>query len=155
MISSGSAIPRRSGGSGSIRGFSLIQTDETLVAIDYLNTSGARFELGLNDVFGSQDGDRLSGSAAADVLRPGAGRLDRMSGGDGADVFVFGAETANGSRETDIITDYVAGQDTIDLGGTGIAATREMTGRLRLELEGDGDILWVYGVDSFDEITFA
>lgn len=130
------------------------QTDETLLMVDYFNRTGARFELDGNDVFGTRDSDRLVGTEGDDMLRSLGGQLDVLTGGQGADVFVFGTETRNGIRESDTITDYQMGVDVIDLGSASIASFREMNGRVRLELDGDGDVITVHGVSKLSDITF-
>lgn len=63
-----------------------------------------------NDVLAGAAGDDvLQGGAGDDVLIDGAG-ADRLSGGAGKDVFVFRQD-----GDTDVITDFKAGADRIDL----------------------------------------
>lgn len=108
----------------------------------------------LNVISGSARNDHIKGTDDAEILTSGVGRVDRMTGDGGADQFVFHDETSNGRRETDVITDYQVGLDALDLGEAEIADFREYNGKVRLELEGDGDVIWVFGADSIDEITF-
>ncbi|UWR70742.1 hypothetical protein K4K95_20055 (plasmid) [Phaeobacter inhibens] len=67
----------------------------------------------LGDVI-TTDGGRISGTGAADVLAGGIGAV--LSGGAGADVFVLrpAEEGRSGSLR---ITDFEAGQDSLDLSG--------------------------------------
>ena len=65
---------------------------------------------------GSGGNDVLSGLGGNDILFGGAGR-DTMTGGAGNDVFRYTAvnETGTSSTARDVITDFVRGQDRIDL----------------------------------------
>jgi Ca2+-binding RTX toxin-like protein len=71
---------------------------------------------GANLLDGGSGNDTLSGGAGADTLVGGLG-VDQLTGGAGADVFVFRTETdsANFAAIADVITDFVQGQDRIDL----------------------------------------
>ncbi len=106
-------------------------------------------------VVGTDGNDRLTGSVGADLVLSLGGRNDIVFGGDGADVFRFGSETGNGVRERDQIRDYQPGLDVIDLGGATIAAIKETPSQVRLELAGDGDTIFISGIGSFDQISFA
>ncbi|AMW35851.1 hypothetical protein HEQ62_10535 [Haematospirillum jordaniae] len=68
-----------------------------------------------NHLQGGTGADVLVGGAGSDVLDGGAG-ADTLTGGSGADRFVFAsaAETVG-----DVITDFEAGEDRIDLSGAG------------------------------------
>jgi serralysin len=71
-----------------------------------------------NDVLvGGQADDRLSGGDGNDVLIGGFG-TDVMTGGNGKDVFVFNrkADSLRGNP-SDSITDFVIGEDRVDLSG--------------------------------------
>ena len=70
-----------------------------------------------NDLLiGSGGNDTLSGGNGNDTLRGGAG-VDSLTGGAGSDVFDFDfiSESGVGVGLRDIITDFVQGQDRIDL----------------------------------------
>lgn len=78
--------------------------------------------LGIENVFGSNFNDRLTGGATAnvlqglngnDVLSGGAGN-DALAGGAGNDVFVFNS-ALNAATNRDTITDFLAINDTIQL----------------------------------------
>lgn len=76
--------------------------------------SGFRHVIGSNlaDVLTGDDADNnLSGSGGVDRLTGGLG-IDTLTGGSGKDVFVFNT-LAEGAG--DIITDFVRGQDKIEL----------------------------------------
>jgi Ca2+-binding RTX toxin-like protein len=71
---------------------------------------------GNNLLVGGAGNDSLSGGAGNDTLRGGAG-VDTLTGGAGNDVFDFDAVSESGTDVDlrDIITDFVKGQDRIDL----------------------------------------
>jgi D-alanyl-D-alanine carboxypeptidase len=70
-----------------------------------------------NDMLWGRDGDdRLSGGAGKDLLMGGLG-ADTMSGGAGADVFVFRSAGQSPIFAGDVIRDFQAGVDRIDLSG--------------------------------------
>jgi Ca2+-binding RTX toxin-like protein len=65
-----------------------------------------------NDILrGGTGQDRLNGNSGKDTLHGGDG-ADTLTGGGGDDVFVFDSSDA---YEMDVITDFTAGQDRIDL----------------------------------------
>lgn len=84
-------------------------------------------EAGADSLSGGGGNDRLDGAAGLDALFGGAGRdvliggagKDVMSGGAGADTFVFRAtgDSAAARANADVITDFRAGTDRIDLRG--------------------------------------
>jgi Ca2+-binding RTX toxin-like protein len=89
------------GGSGS----------DTLVSIE--NLTGSNY----NDrLTGNTGANRLNGGSGNDTLTGGAGK-DQLSGGSGNDTFDFNAlaEMGTSSATWDLITDFVRGQDKIDL----------------------------------------
>lgn len=100
------------GGSGS----------DTLSGIEHLRGSNNADQLTGNtlgnQLYGYGGNDVLSGGSGADILVGGAGR-DSLSGGLGNDLFDFNALSEMGTTSTtrDIITDFVRGQDRIDLAG--------------------------------------
>ncbi len=71
-----------------------------------------------NILTGGAGNDTLSGGAGNDTLIGGAGK-DKLTGGSGKDVFVFKTLSEMGVSATsrDVITDFVRGQDKIDLRG--------------------------------------
>lgn len=81
--------------------------------------------------------DRLKGGAGDDVLEGGAGR-DKLVGGAGADAFVFGP---NGGR--DIVTDFEAGVDVIDLSAYEGAFAKMKGEKIFI----DGDVIRLKNVD--------
>ncbi|MFV0408805.1 MAG: calcium-binding protein [Paracoccus sp. (in: a-proteobacteria)] len=108
--------------------------------------------LGNDLIDGDHGNDRLIGSSGNDLLRGGVG-ADTMTGGAGEDVFVFAPGDKGG---VDIITDFVAGTDKVDLSlfpgnltwtggealsGLGRAELRvlERAQGSRLIIDGDGD----------------
>jgi Ca2+-binding RTX toxin-like protein len=87
--------------------------------------SGSDTLIGIENLTGSNYNDRLTGNAGAnslsggsgnDTLTGGAGK-DQLTGGTGNDTFDFNALTEMGtsSATRDIVTDFVRGQDKIDL----------------------------------------
>ena len=97
----------------------------------------------------------LVGTGANELIHAGAGRLDVLTGGGGADVFVYGAETANGMRETTRITDYHAGEDRIDLGGAEIVKFQASAASVLLWVGEDRDQILLSGVTAFDDLAFV
>ncbi|MBO4400722.1 MAG: hypothetical protein J5809_02635 [Selenomonadaceae bacterium] len=71
---------------------------------------------GKDSVYGGEGTDKLFGDAGNDTLIGGKGN-DCLTGGAGADVFYY--ESGDGS---DVITDYVSGQDKIKI-GSGVTVT--------------------------------
>lgn len=130
------------------QGASVIQTDESRLAIGSLQRVGARPRL----VLGTAGNDRLVGSDADEVILPLAGRMDVMSGGGGADVFKFGPELANGVRETRYVTDFEPGIDRIDLGGATVHAHQLYGDRVVLHVGADRDVITVSGATSIEQL---
>ncbi|MCP1167768.1 ExeM/NucH family extracellular endonuclease [Limimaricola litoreus] len=121
--------------------------DPILVGLDLAPT----FELLAGGTAGR---DKLVGTDGRDLIVSGAGRNDKMSGGADADRFVFGAETSNGRRERDMISDYEIGLDEIDLGGARIAGTDHAGNHLKITLAGDGDMIFLKFVDDLADVSF-
>ncbi|MCE3271203.1 MAG: hypothetical protein K0S57_1600 [Ramlibacter sp.] len=71
-----------------------------------------------NRLTGNAGDDVLKGAGGRDILTGGAGR-DELVGGDGADVFNFDRAAHSGVAPAarDLISDFVRGQDRIDLSG--------------------------------------
>jgi Ca2+-binding RTX toxin-like protein len=100
----------------------------TNAADDLTGTNGANdlgglggndylYGLGGNDrLYGGNGNDVLNGGSGNDSLTGGAGK-DTMTGGADSDTFVYGskAESAPGTANRDVITDFQPGVDKIDL----------------------------------------
>ena len=69
---------------------------------------------GNDKLYGGAGNDTLNGGAGADLLDGGVGD-DRLVGGGGADTFVF-----RSGYGTDTISDFISGEDRIDLSGTSV-----------------------------------
>ena len=69
---------------------------------------------GMENVIGSDFGDRLSGDDGANVITGGGG-ADTLAGRGGADRFVYAAVTDSTPDSPDVITDFQPGLDKIDL----------------------------------------
>uniref|UniRef100_UPI000B1F4C73 calcium-binding protein n=1 Tax=Azotobacter vinelandii TaxID=354 RepID=UPI000B1F4C73 len=93
------------------------ETLEGTAGNDVLSGTGAH-EL----ILGLAGNDRLDGGAGDDTLDGGAGR-DTLTGGAGADTFRFSAREdshrTDSASFTDLITDFDASQDRIDLSALG------------------------------------
>lgn len=132
-------------------------------SIDNWTLGGAA---GNDRLTGGAGNDNLDGGAGSDVLNGGAGNDvirggtsgDVLTGGLGFDTFVFASvgESANGNP--DRITDFIAGQDMLDLGlidastrsagnqafsFIGLAAFSHTAGELRYEVSGGNT--WLLG----------
>lgn len=76
-----------------------------------------RGHVGNDSISGGGGNDSLFGDAGNDTIDGGAGR-DTLTGGAGADRFVFDDDdTGTGVNGRDVITDFVQGQDVIDIDG--------------------------------------
>lgn len=99
---------------GDVDTLSSIEAVEGSALADSLTGNGSA-----NRLFGDAGKDTLIGNGGADTLIGGTGQ-DSMNGGSGADVFVFtglgdfNSVTATGA---DVIADFLAGTDHIDLTG--------------------------------------
>ena len=69
---------------------------------------------GANRLRGGAGQDRLKGFAGDDILIGGSGR-DTLTGGTGEDLFVFSKVGHSTTANADTITDFVQGEDLIDL----------------------------------------
>jgi Ca2+-binding RTX toxin-like protein len=78
--------------------------------------SGSDTLTAFENLTGSAFADRLTGSSGANVLAGGAG-ADTLTGGAGNDIFDFNALADSGLTSTswDQLSDFVRGQDRIDL----------------------------------------
>jgi serralysin len=97
------------------------------------NTVGAGSDTlsGFENLTGSSFNDTLSGTAGVNTIIggigndkiAGAGGADILTGGAGADIFIFKAAADSAPGGADIITDFVAGTDKIDLSLIDASAT--------------------------------
>lgn len=110
---------------------------------------------GSDSLFGGDGRDRLKGGTGADELDGGAGRdvleggagKDVLTGGAGADRFVFAVgDSAVGARR-DVITDFAAGVDLLDLRQLG--ADLDFRGDARFTGAGD-EVRYVNGIIAVD-----
>lgn len=70
---------------------------------------------GSNDaLFGGHGNDEIEGDSGADEITGGLGQ-DTMTGGSGADTFIFNAISDSWDNNRDVIRDFEAGTDFIDL----------------------------------------
>ena len=104
-------------------------------------------------ILGTEDTDFLSGTPANEVFVPLGGPVDVIDLLDGgADTIEFRGETDNGMREFDYVLGFGEG-DLLDLGGVGIRQELNFFGRTFLFLEGDADVIVLFGVNDFDETS--
>lgn len=89
---------------------------------------------GNDELFGNMGSDTLSGGAGKDVLNGGLGD-DVLFGGFGIDTFIF--DNAEGN---DVIRDFEAGRDLINLGGQTYTVSESANGDAILELSGGGSV---------------
>ncbi|MBL6606058.1 MAG: hypothetical protein ISQ23_05915 [Alphaproteobacteria bacterium] len=66
----------------------------------------------IENLIGSAHDDNLTGDGGANILNGGAG-ADRLTGGAGDDIFVL--ELSDGARGQDIVTDFTASSDKIQI----------------------------------------
>ncbi len=84
---------------------------------------------GADILFGGSGNDSLNGQAHRDFLDGGDGDdilngghdLDILTGGAGRDTFVFDKASDSSTAKSDIITDFVSGEDVLDLRSLGLA----------------------------------
>lgn len=98
----------------------------------------------LNVINGTRRNDMLRGTSGDDLIH-GRGGNDVMNGRGGEDWFVFGAETENHRRETDVIFGFSAAEDTIVLDGTEILSVRDTCYGVFIRFADDRDVLHVLG----------
>ncbi|PVZ13686.1 MULTISPECIES: M10 family metallopeptidase C-terminal domain-containing protein [unclassified Pseudomonas] len=82
---------------------------------------------GNDTLSGGAGNDRLSGGSGDDTLIGGAG-ADTLSAGSGADTFRFTSSTDSLSGAHDLITDFTARQDVIDVAALGYTGLGDGTG---------------------------
>ncbi len=104
-------------------------------------------EPALTVVQGTNGADRLTGTAADELIRGGDGN-DRLTGRGGEDTFVFGADARDSTRDRDVITDFNPAEDTIlfEAGAT-IRFVEQRGADLFIQLEGDRDTITVLNAD--------
>lgn len=90
-------------------------------------------------IIGKDGDDVLNGMGGADRIVGGRG-ADEMTGGNGADIFDYRSEWHSGATlaTADRITDFVSGEDMIDLSMIDAVAHRDGNQRLRFTEEFDG-----------------
>jgi len=89
---------------------------------------------GNDALFGNKGNDSLLGGLGKDTLDGGQGN-DKLSGGFGIDMFIFGKNEGD-----DVIRDFEAGRDLIDLGGQTYTVVEGTDGDAVLELSGGGSV---------------
>ena len=87
----------------------------TVTAASFLTTVDARSDANAITINGNAKNNTIYGGAGNNVLNGGAGN-DTLSGGAGKDTFVY----ANGQGK-DTVSDYVAGQDTLQISSGSIS----------------------------------
>jgi RTX calcium-binding nonapeptide repeat (4 copies) len=100
-----------------------------------------------NYITGTNAANTLAGTAGVDVIR-GLGGNDTLRGGADGDFFVFGNETRNGRRDTDVIRDFEVNSDKViieDLAN--VTSITNIAGGVRIVFQGDVDRLDVLGTN--------
>ncbi|WP_311200189.1 M10 family metallopeptidase C-terminal domain-containing protein [Leisingera sp. M658] len=82
-------------------------------------------------ILGLEGADTIEGAGGDDRIEGGVGN-DTLTGGSGADTFVFGAATG-----TDLITDFEAGTDLIEISSAGLPEGVGFTDLVLTDLSGD------------------
>lgn len=90
-----------------------VEVDLTIIEEQQTRGDGVDTLISIENLVGSDYGDRLTGDAGANVLNGGLG-ADILTGGAGADTFVFEWIGDSGVYGPDLITDFARG-DRIDL----------------------------------------
>lgn len=106
-----------------------------------------------NRLTGNAGSDVLKGAGGDDILSGGAGQ-DNLSGGAGADTFNFDRSVHSGgpADAPDIVSDFVRGQDLIDLTGidantaTGANQSFSYVGAARFSADATGELRFEDGV---------
>ncbi len=102
-------------------------------------------EDGNDELFGNKGNDSLLGGLGKDTLNGGQGN-DKLSGGFGIDTFIFGKNEGD-----DVIRDFEAGRDIIELGTQTYTVVESADGDAVLELSGGGSVT-LLGI-SIDDIN--
>jgi Ca2+-binding RTX toxin-like protein len=84
-------------------------------------TEGDNVKADIENLFGTDNADDISGNALANHIKGGLGG-DRLQGGDGDDVFDEGADLSSGDHDSDLIVGG-KGIDTVDYSGRTAALT--------------------------------
>ena len=100
---------------------------------------------GNDELFGNKGNDSLLGGLGKDTLDGGQGN-DKLAGGFGIDTFIFGKNEGN-----DVIRDFEAGRDMIELGTQTYTVVQNTDGDAVLELSGGGSVT-LLGI-SIDDIS--
>ena len=87
-----------------------------------------------NIIYAGKSGGTYKGGAGNDIIFAGAGK-DILFGGNGSDTFIYASGNGN-----DIIKDYTAGQDTLEISSGSIAGTK-ISGNNIVFTIGDGTIV--------------
>ena len=112
--------------------------------------SGIDLIMGFEDLAGSKFGDALRGSSAANVISGGGG-ADTLTGGLGGDTFAFAtAADAGAGAKRDVITDFTAGADKLDL--SAMDADRGLAGNQAFTFIGAATF---DGVDATGQLRFV
>ncbi|WP_415860942.1 M10 family metallopeptidase C-terminal domain-containing protein [Azotobacter vinelandii] len=103
-------------------------------------------------LLGLDGNDRLNGGAGNDILDGGAGR-DNLTGGAGADLFRVSARTdsyrTDSASFNDLITDFDASQDRIDLSALGFTGLGDgYNGTLLLQVSADGSRTYLKSLEA-------
>lgn len=110
-----------------------------------ITVAGADEQPMFNEIIGTQRRDVIRGTDGNDLIRS-LGGSDRLFGSGGEDWFVFGTETRNCRRETDIIRSFDWQEDAIVLdAGTEIRSIRDVGRGVLIKFEGDRDSVLVFG----------
>ena len=106
---------------------------------------------GEDQLYGNAGADLIEGGVGNDTLDSGTGN-DVLEGGAGADVFVFNAASTNGA---DIITDFMRGQDLLEIAGASFASLSitSVSGWTRVAL--NGDTITLQGLSTLTEDDFV
>ena len=140
--------------------FSLLKVTGTADADSLIasgNTDGALWIEGLGGVdtiLGGSGSDLLAGGDGNDIIRGAAG-FDLLYGGGDDDTFVFDfAEANNGTFERDDISDFLDGNDMINVtGGATVASVVQFGSDVIVTLDGDGDTIVVHNSVTTDVNT--
>lgn len=122
---------------------------ETSTASVIVTVNGTK-EDGENVVTGTVGTGLVTGTDGDDRLVTLGGGLDMLTGLAGADVFDFSEIIGNGEKETQIITDFDAGTDVLDLDGASIELNYSFGGKTYLVVGDDQDLIILNGVSVFE-----
>jgi len=120
---------------------------------------------GADILFGGSGNDSLNGQAHRDVLDGGDGDdilngghdLDILTGGAGRDTFVFDKASDSSIARSDIITDFVSGEDVLDLRSLGLAGYSQQDGGDApnlLQSRTEGDKTFLFNTDTGFQVEF-